>query len=143
MEKHQKNLQSMCRLGGGKLHKGYDGRSSTEYLVSSHVVEIMRCYDLDVRADDPSIHPTHFCGICKASMSRFVCTTSSVTSESDISTEEFETPAGCGPLMSWSSHKRTQCLTCEKAEKNSKGGRPAGAKKRKRNARSARSKKKK
>ena len=60
MDSHAENIRSLCRLGGGKVRKVSGGRQSTLYPSRDYAVDILCCFGVDVRNDDPDIHPTHF-----------------------------------------------------------------------------------
>ena len=83
--------QCVVCVGGGSK-KYYGGKVSIAYPATSFSIEILRAYDIDVRNDDPTIHPTHFCSLCKSALSRHVCSTSSATFP--------ENEGVCGPLRS-------------------------------------------
>ena len=101
------------------MRKVSGGRQSTSYLARNYAVDILRCFGVDVRNDDPDIHPTHFCNVCKSALNRFVCATNT--------NPDFTTQGGCGALVAWSIHKRNYCSVCDMY--GSRVGRPSKKKK--------------
>ena len=73
---------------------------------------IQDVYEVDISQDDPAIHPTHICHVCKRVLDRCLregCLDSFVGD-------------GCGAIKVWKPHHRTYCDICHTAP--NKGRRP-------------------
>ena len=109
MDEHSALLSTCCRIGDKKFA---NMAVSTKYNVKDYARSIQAVYEVDISQDDPAIHPTHICHVCKRVLDRCL---------SAGSLDSF-VGGGCGAIKVWKPHHRTYCDICHTAP--NKGGRP-------------------
>ncbi len=62
------NLDKHCRVCGGRLQKA-KGRAPV-HQCNMHQDHLQAAFSIDVRLDDPAIHPQLFCNSCFAALGR-------------------------------------------------------------------------
>ena len=117
MEDHKASLRRLCRLGGERLPSDRSSRKVTRYVAKEFADDIFTAHQVDVRGDDPDIHPPYFCAACMEALRRSVNT--------HTPTQHTTVSGGCGPLHEWSEHTDDECMVCVSMIKSAKGGRPA------------------
>ena len=65
MEFHGEQLKKCCRVCGKRLlkAKGSKGKSHTFHCLANSE-ELLNTFGVDVRADDATVHPQHYCLAC-------------------------------------------------------------------------------
>ena len=104
-EFHQKELQRHCRVCASVMED--HSRSQFGYnCQEQHNQSLLLKLGVNVMADQPDVHPTHFCHSCRTKASHHLETTTSSITPFD-----------------WKPHN-SNCTTCIFFQKQRKGGRP-------------------
>ena len=116
MNFHSEQLNELCRFCANCLSGGR-GRK-TSYLVAEHTAALQQCFKLNARSDFAGVHPTRFCGSCKAFVTRSL-------KQSTISTtcDQIVSPSSSSRCAVWEPHKRNNCTVCQTISDASKPGR--------------------
>lgn len=106
MDRHIEQLQSVCRVGGSRFSSH---ARTTRHEVQKYVDPLKKVYGIDVTSDQVDTQPPYLCSICERVLSR--------------GTEHCG--GGCGTVVKWKPHNKSECSFCTSEKHKSKGGRPA------------------
>ena len=105
MDFHRRELSRRCRICGRKL-------SSVSMLVSKFANQLLVAFGVDIRADNPAVHPERMCGSCYT----FTKRTAAQETSSGKPRETSIVPA------EWCVCSGDSCKLCEKWHGEEKGG---------------------
>lgn len=104
---HRDVLERLCRICG---RIAITKTMKTKYNCGEFLLELARAFGVSTEADDPNVHPEHFCHACKLILAK--------STKSNSHKHHAHTFAG------WCAHSEDNCEVCEHFAGLQRGGRP-------------------
>ena len=98
---HKSCLKTLCRVCGLQLCRG-KAKSVKGYKCSDDSLAMKNTFDIDIKGDDPDIHPTHYCHSCRNVMY--------FSQRAKEENKEYITSSATP--VHWEAHTPSQCSVC-------------------------------